>query len=94
MRGFADMSRRGFMSKALKMNSFSSLANRQLTSLASRSFGFESVVKQETFFAKDLIIEKKKEHLPKPGDDHVYTFGGLTTDYMLEIDYDKQNGGW
>jgi branched-chain amino acid aminotransferase len=24
----------------------------------------------------------------------VYTFGGITTDYMLDIDYDKENGGW
>jgi len=24
----------------------------------------------------------------------VYQFGGITTDYMLDIDYDKENGGW
>ena len=31
---------------------------------------------------------------PKPAADHQYTFGGLSTDYMLEIDYDVHNGGW
>jgi len=24
----------------------------------------------------------------------MYQFGGITTDYMLDIDYDKENGGW
>jgi branched-chain amino acid aminotransferase len=28
----------------------------------------------------------------KPADDHVYTFGSLTTDHMLEIDWDNVNG--
>ena len=49
---------------------------------------------QETFFAKDLEINLRKEPLAKPGPDHTYTFGGVTTDHMLEIDYDKFNGGW
>lgn len=31
---------------------------------------------------------------PKPGADHQYTFGGIATDYMLDIDYDVNNGGW
>lgn len=44
--------------------------------------------------AKDLVIQKRKELLPKPGPDHQYAFGALTTDHMLEIDYDHLNGGW
>ena len=28
----------------------------------------------------------------KPAEDHVYTFGSLTTDHMLEIDWDNENG--
>lgn len=30
----------------------------------------------------------------KPPKDFAYTFGGVSTDYMLEIDYDIENGGW
>lgn len=31
---------------------------------------------------------------PKPSKDHQYTFGGISTDHMLEIDFDLKNGGW
>ena len=31
---------------------------------------------------------------PKPASDFSYTFGGMSTDYILEIDYDIENGGW
>jgi len=41
-----------------------------------------------------LIIEERKEKLQKPGDDHQYVFGALTTDHILHLDYDKSNGGW
>ena len=44
--------------------------------------------------ADDLVINERKVLKEKPGADHQYTFGGLTTDYMLEIDYDLDNGGW
>ena len=46
--------------------------------------------------ANDMVIHHKdsKDIKPKPDKDHVYAFGGLTTDYMLEIDYDYSNGGW
>ena len=44
--------------------------------------------------ADDLVINERKVLKEKPGPDHQYTFGGLTTDYMLEIDYDLDNGGW
>lgn len=44
--------------------------------------------------ASDLEIHKRSVLKEKPGPDHVYTFGGITTDYMLEIDYDRSNGGW
>ena len=30
----------------------------------------------------------------KPAADFQYQFGGITTDHMLEIDYDAKNGGW
>ena len=49
---------------------------------------------QNTFTARDLKFFPTTELKPKPGPDHLYTFGGLTTDYMLDIDYDKSNGGW
>lgn len=48
----------------------------------------------ETFYAKDLTIEKNPNCAEKPGDDHQYTFGGILTDHMLHCDYDKSNGGW
>lgn len=51
-------------------------------------------VTEESFMARDLVFEESKELKPKPASDHVYTFGGLTTDYMLEIDYNYANGGW
>ena len=44
--------------------------------------------------ANDLKIFPAKQLKQKPGPDHIYTFGGVTTDYMLDIDYDKSNGGW
>jgi branched-chain amino acid aminotransferase len=44
--------------------------------------------------ASDLIIKKRAVLKPKPLADHQYMFGGLSTDYMLEINYDRENGGW
>ena len=49
---------------------------------------------ERTFLADDLVIKETPNLKPKPGPDHKYTFGGITTDYMLEIDYDRENGGW
>jgi len=43
----------------------------------------------------DEMIFKPSENLkPKPAKDHVYAFGAIATDHMLEIDYDRENGGW
>lgn len=47
-----------------------------------------------SFKAANLRIEEADVLKPKPGPEHQYTFGGITTDYMLEIDYDLNNGGW
>lgn len=58
--------------------------------VASRPFS----VYEKTFMAEDLVIKPSTNLKQKPGPDHVYTFGGITTDYMLEIDYDRENGGW
>jgi len=44
--------------------------------------------------SRDLIINKRNDLKTKPATDHQYTFGGLSTDYMLDIDYDVHNGGW
>jgi len=44
--------------------------------------------------ADDLVIKERSVLKEKPGKEHQYTFGGITTDYMLEIDYDRENGGW
>jgi hypothetical protein len=57
-----------------------------------RSFG----VFEKTFMANDLIFKPMpdSEKKPKPGPEHQYIFGGIQTDYMLEIDYDRENGGW
>ncbi len=44
--------------------------------------------------SRDLTVVQRKDLKPKPGADHQYTFGGISTDYMLEIDYDVHNGGW
>lgn len=46
--------------------------------------------------ASNMVVERiAPENLkPKPAADHVYAFGALSTDYMLEIDYDFHNGGW
>ena len=62
---------------------------------AQRGFaGFHTMSKREAFYARDLEITLKKDPTPKPGADHTYTFGGVTTDHMLEVDYDMRNGGW
>ena len=49
---------------------------------------------EKTFLAEDLQIRKREQLKEKPGPDHQYTFGGISTDHMLEIDYDVRNGGW
>jgi len=49
---------------------------------------------EESFMASDLTIERREECKEKPGPDHVYAFGGISTDYMLEVDYSFRNGGW
>ena len=59
-----------------------------------RNFSYGNKSYQDTFYAKDLIFTERKELIEKPGKDHAYTFGGPTTDYILQIDYDKKNGGW
>ena len=49
---------------------------------------------EKTFQASDLQIHLREELKEKPGPDHVYAFGAVQTDYMLEVDFDMQNGGW
>lgn len=49
---------------------------------------------ENSFRAEDLKFFPTTTPKAKPGPDHVYMFGGITTDYMLDIDYDKDNGGW
>ena len=51
-------------------------------------------VNEQTFMASDLELNLTKNPTPKPGPDHQYAFGGITTDHMLEIDFDRTNGGW
>jgi len=41
-----------------------------------------------------LVIQKAQQLKEKPPKDFAYTFGGIITDYMLDIDYDGDNGGW
>jgi len=41
-----------------------------------------------------LVIQKAQKLKEKPPKDFAYTFGGIITDYMLDIDYDGDNGGW
>jgi hypothetical protein len=43
---------------------------------------------------KDLVFVERKQLKEKPAKDFAYTFGGTSTDYMLECDYDVENGGW
>ena len=49
---------------------------------------------EKTFLANDLQIIKREELKEKPDKDHVYAFGAVSTDYMLEVDFDLHNGGW
>ena len=55
-------------------------------------FGFATM--EKTFLADDLQFIERKELKEKPGPDHVYQFGAIQTDYMLEVDFDLHNGGW
>lgn len=55
---------------------------------------FSANIYEKTFMSKDLVIIPSKTLKQKPSADHVYAFGGITTDHMLEIDYDRDNGGW
>ena len=48
----------------------------------------------ETFKASELVVEKRAVLKEKPDKDHAYTFGGISTDYMLDIDFDASKGGW
>lgn len=70
--------------------SFAKLTQRSQF-VQARAFG---VVYEKTFMADDLVIKERNVLKEKPGADHQYSFGGITTDYMLEIDYDLDNGGW
>jgi branched-chain amino acid aminotransferase len=45
-----------------------------------------------SFKASDLVIEKTTSPLPKPGPEHNYVFGDLSTDHMLICDYDSKDG--
>ncbi len=51
-------------------------------------------IMEKTFLANDLQIIKREELKEKPDKDHVYAFGAVSTDYMLEVDFDLHNGGW
>ena len=62
-----------------------------LNSFARRCF---AATYEKTFMADDIQIVPRANLKPKPGPDHQYAFGGIQTDYMLEIDYDNENGGW
>ncbi|CAI2370811.1 unnamed protein product [Moneuplotes crassus] len=46
----------------------------------------------DTFKYEDLEIKLTTNPKEKPGSDHQYEFGKLTTDHMLEIDWDVQTG--
>ncbi len=41
-----------------------------------------------------MKVVERETLLAKPPADHTYVFGALQTDYMLDIDYDIDNGGW
>jgi len=49
---------------------------------------------EKTFLASDLQIQPRPVLKEKPGPDHVYAFGAIQTDHMLEVDYDYNHGGW
>mmetsp|Transcript_13666 Transcript_13666/g.15330 ORF Transcript_13666/g.15330 Transcript_13666/m.15330 type:complete len:100 (-) Transcript_13666:9-308(-) len=59
---------------------------------SSFSMPFSSFSSVTSFKAEDLIIEETKAPKAKPSEDHVYEFGKLTTDHMLEIDWDVETG--
>jgi branched-chain amino acid aminotransferase len=40
------------------------------------------------------VIHRTDKLKEKPPKDFAYTFGGITTDYMLECNFDMANGGW
>jgi hypothetical protein len=69
-----------------------SFSSMRFTPSSVRPFGAN--IYEKTFMASELTFKPRKTLKPKPASDHVYTFGGITTDYMLEIDFDRDNGGW
>jgi branched-chain amino acid aminotransferase len=71
---------------------FSARLTAQLKSVNAACRPFS--VYEKTFMAGDLIVKPSANLKQKPGPDHTYLFGGITTDHMLEIDYDRENGGW
>jgi len=74
------------------MNSSFSTMRRSMLATSMPRFGFATM--EKTFLASDLKIVKRPVLKEKPGPDHVYAFGAIQTDYMLEIDFDLMNGGW
>ena len=72
------------------------LATRRFTSSFSSALRrcYTTSTYEKTFMADDLVIKPATDLKAKPAADHTYAFGALQTDYMLEIDYDYDNGGW
>ena len=60
---------------------------RHANKIASRSFSVA-----DSFKASDLIIWEREEKKEKPGPDHVYQFGHIMTDHILECDWDSKTG--
>jgi hypothetical protein len=69
------------------------MISRSFTKL-SKKYTAQFSTYEKTFLAEDMVVHTAKQFKPKPGPEHKYTFGGITTDYMLEIDFDRENGGW
>lgn len=77
------------------MKNLSKLVNQNIFKRSFSSFIGKNISENnQTFYAKDLTIEERIDKQQKPGPDHQYAFGAITTDHMLHCDYDKDNGGW
>lgn len=73
--------------KNYKTNSFNKISLKSTSNSTTRDH-------HNTFYADELEIIKTTKPLQKPDLSKPLKFGLHNTDYLFEVDYDEEHGGW